>query len=282
MITTHINDLYYSFCLFIDHQIQQKGEAFTNHSSSFYKMEDKSLSNYTVYASPFKQFVYDYSISGANIPSGVYINNVFCNKGVSGLKIDYLNGRVILSGGAAYKNLNISGSYAVKDFNIYPTTQSDEELIFETKYELRPKYTKALSGIDKSALTVPGIFIVNLNTSLEPYSFGGLCETTINIHSVILSDSKDQLDAVGSLIVDEKYSSFPVFSKTPLNPFGDFKSGNYNYLSYISGVEMLGYISDVDFYKLSSKDFSDRYPDLKAGFCDIQVKLVRQPNRSIY
>lgn len=283
MITSPLNDMYYSFCLFVDHQILQRGQAYTNHSSLLYPQIDPALPNKTIYASPFKQWNYDMSISGSNVPTGIYCNGIFYEKGVSGLSIDYMNGRVMFSGGAAYQNLNISGDYSVKSFNIYPTTKSNEELIYETKYELRPSYNKTLSGVGKNALVVPGIFITSINFGNEPFEFGGLAETTANIHCVILADSIDQLNAVGNIIMDQKSSYFPVLSKTPLNYYGDFKTGNYNYLEYIGNPTSSGlaYIADADFYKLSDKNFSDKYPDLKFGMSDLEIKLVRLPNKSI-
>ena len=283
MITSATNDLYYSACLYIDHQILQRGSGFTNHSSLLYPQQDPVLPNNTVYASPFKQWNYDTSVSGSNVPTGVYINNVFCQKGISGLKIDYMNGRVILSGGSQYQNLRVSGNYSVKDFNIYPTTKSNEELIYETKYELRPRYNKTLSGVAKNSLVVPGIFITSINFSNEPFEFGGTMETTANVHCVILADSIDQLNAVGNILMDQKSSYFPVLSKTPLNYYGDFKSGNYNYLEYIGNPVSngLAYIADADFYKISDKNFSDKYPDLKFGMSDFEIKLMRLPNKSI-
>lgn len=283
MISNFSNDLYYSFCLYLDHQILQRGSGFSNHSSLMYPQVDPALPNKTIYASPFKQWNYDTSISGSNVPTGVYVNGIFCNKDVSGLKIDYMNGRVIFSGGSQYQNLTVSGNYSVKDYNIYPTTKSNEELIYETKYELRPSYHKTLSGINNRALVVPGIFITHMNSTNELFEFGGLSETTVNIHCVILSDSVDQLNSVGSIIADQKLSYFPVLTKTPLNYYGDFKSGNYNYLEYIGNPtsDGLAFISDADFYKLSDKKFSDNYPDLRFGMADLEVKLIRVPNRSI-
>lgn len=279
------NSLYYSFCLYLEHQIEQRGSGFSNHSSLLYPQISPELpsNNYTVYASPFKQWIYDYSVSGANIPSGVYINNNFCPKGVSGLKIDYLNGRVILSGGSQFQNLNISGNYSVKNFNIYPTTKSDEELIYSTKYQINPSYVVPLSGVDKDALPVPAVFVSSSNFTNELFQFGGTMETTINIHCVILSKGRDQLNIVGGIISDLKLNCFPVLNKTPLNYFGDFKSGNYNYIDYIGdpGSQNLAYIEDCDYYRLTDKDFANRYPDLKCGMADVTIKYIRQINRNI-
>lgn len=284
MITSTLNDIYYSFGLFVDHQILQKGHAFTNYSSLFYNSPDPELPNNSIYSAPFKQLVYDFSISGANIPTGIYVNGIFKPKGTNGLQIDYLNSRAIFNGGNNGKI--ISGNYAIKDFNIYLTTNTQEELIYETAFQLRPSYVKPLSGIDKSSLTVPGVFIVNSNFKNETYAFGGLMESSMSIHCILLADSKDQLDALGCLLVDEKYSCFPVvpISKTPLNYYGDFKTGlgNYNYLSYVNQFpNNLAYIAEADFYKLSNRDFSNRYPDLRAAFADFTIKYVRLPNKSI-
>ena len=284
MIASPVNDLYYSFCLYLDRQIQQKGRAYTSNSGLFYKAADPELPNNTVYSLPYKQMVSDFSITGAIIPTGVWINNVFATKGVSGLKIDYNNGRAILSGGAAYQNLSISGAYSIKDFNIYPTTKSDEDLIFESKFQLNPSYSRTLSGVAKDALVVPGIFITTTNFKNTPLEFGGMVYTNVNIHMVIIADSKDLLDAVGNLIIDEKYSSFPIVTsnKLPFNAYGDYKTGsvNFNYLSLVRDfTSSLGYIEEANFYKLSNKDFNGRYPDLKVGLADLKIKVPRLPNR---
>lgn len=286
MIASPVNDLYYSFIQYIDHQICQKGQGFVNKSGYYYKVVDQELPNNAIYALPYKSMVYDSSISGATIPTGVWVNNVFCQKGTSGLKIDYLNSRAIFSGGAAYNNLSVSGGYAIKDFNIYSTTKSDQELVFETKYELNPSYNRGLSGINKDALVVPGIFLNVTNFTNKTNSFGGLCDFVVNLHGLIISDSKDMLDSVGNLLVDEKYANFPVVSKTPLNYYGDYKSslsGTFNYLSYVSAPTSSGlaYIAEADFYKLSNKDFSDKYPDLKCALCDFKIILLRMPNHGL-
>lgn len=285
ILHTPLNDLYYSFGSFIEHQILQKGQAYTNYSSLYYNMADQTLPGLSVYSSPFKQIVADFSISGAQIPTGVYVNGIFTPKQSSLIAIDYLNNRTIFSGGNNGKL--ISGNYAVKDFNVYLTTNSDEELIYETAFELRPSFYKALTGLSVDSLTVPGIFIVNSNFSNETYSFGGLVESTMHVHCILLADSKDQLDALGNLLVDEKYSSFPIFgvNSTPFNYYGDYKTGlgPYNYLNYVNQFkDNLGYISDADFYKLSNRDFSNRYPDLRAAFADFQIKYVRMPNRQVF
>lgn len=278
-----VNNIYYSFVQFLDNRILTKGSAYTNFSSLFYPMNDPALPGYSIYGSPFKQFVSDQSVSGANIPSGVYVNGNFCPKGTTGLYVDYLNGRAIFSGDN--NNLTVSGNYAVKDYNIYPTTESDETLIFETAYHIQQSFNRPLSGVDSRSVVAPCIFISNVNFSNQVYAFGGLNETICNFHCVIMATSKDSLDALGNIIVDMKYNSYNVTNasttQSPYNYFGDYKSGvPFNYFNQVISQPnpYLAYISSTDFYRLNSKDFSSKYPDLKCGFSDIQVKVVRANN----
>lgn len=270
-----ITDCYYSFCSYIEHQILNKGQAYTNYGSIFYPTKEVELPNYSVYGAPFKQFVYDSSVSGAYIPSGVYVNGNFTSKGTTGLMIDHINGRAIFSGGN--NNFTVSGNYAVKDFNIYPTTKSDEQLLYETKYQINPSFNRQQGPLDKEHVSIPGIFIINSNFSNEPYAFGGLQETTIHIHCLILAESKDALDALGNIMIDEKYSYFNVISQTPLTYFGDLKSDPFNYagLTTSNTSPILGYISDADFYRISNREFTNRYTDLRVGLVDYSIKLVR-------
>ena len=59
-----------SFLLWLDYQILTNGQAYTNYGSKFYSTKQK-FNNYYAYSSPFSQFVNDFSINGANVPTGV-------------------------------------------------------------------------------------------------------------------------------------------------------------------------------------------------------------------
>ena len=60
-----------SFLLYVDNKVLKKGSAYTNHSGYFYPVTN-SFRDYDVVASPFKQFVYDTSVTGATVMSGIY------------------------------------------------------------------------------------------------------------------------------------------------------------------------------------------------------------------
>jgi len=58
------NKVMSSLLLFVDHEVTQQGDAYTNHQSNFFKI-DSLFSDYYVYATPFKQLVSDGGITGA-------------------------------------------------------------------------------------------------------------------------------------------------------------------------------------------------------------------------
>jgi hypothetical protein len=120
MIPQIINRLAPSFVYFLDHKMLKNGQAFVNiQSGSMQNTEDPNFPNKTIYSSQYRQFVADYSIQGANIPSGIIINNNFINKNTSGLKIDYEMGRAIFDDNVSSDLQNIKCSYAYKEYNIY-------------------------------------------------------------------------------------------------------------------------------------------------------------------
>ena len=170
MKTQFENKVMSSFMLWVDHTLLDKGEAFTNHGSSFYEVNGLYY-NYHAYGAPFKQFVTDSSITNATIMSGVYIGgdtvSDFKKTGQSPLvDINFEQGQVYLS---AEESSSISGNYAVKDFNVYLTANAEQELLFENKIDLRPGTTQIVSGLASEASTYPAIFIKNNGGSNDPF-----------------------------------------------------------------------------------------------------------------
>ena len=271
-----IHNLVTSFTLWFDHTLLSKGKAFSNTSGRLYSMKDDEFAGYNVFGSPFKQWVYDSSISGANIPSGLYVNGNFKSRGTTGLALDFQNGRGIFDGGNS--SWNVSGNFSVKDFNIYRTTRSDEELLFNNNYLLNPSFPQVSTGIPGDKIIAPAIFIKLSKFTNDAFSIGGLDESTANMRVVVLSDSEYSLDAVGSIFSDTRYNNFGVFPKTPLNEFGDVKSGLYNYNNYLteySNPSNLAYIADVDYSKLLTIGDKKLDPNLDIGFLDFDIRFVR-------
>ena len=86
-------------------------------------------STFKAYGSPYKQWVTDSSISSADIPDGVFINGAVSGRG-DGVKLDFENGRVLLDHSSS--SLNVTGSFAVKDFNIYHNEINENGILKST------------------------------------------------------------------------------------------------------------------------------------------------------
>ena len=128
------NQVMSSFLLWFDYTLLSKGEAFQNTTGQFYSVSDDYYGYYT-YASSYSQFVSDASITGATIPTGLYAGNTLVNVGEGGnnglYAIDYGNGRSYWSGS---QSSDVTGSFAIKDFNVYLTSRTEDEILFQTQY----------------------------------------------------------------------------------------------------------------------------------------------------
>ena len=66
----YLHNVATSFALWLDHHLLDKGEAYSNETGKLHYYSDTRLpSGYKVFGSAYKQWVYDSSITGANVPS---------------------------------------------------------------------------------------------------------------------------------------------------------------------------------------------------------------------
>ena len=222
-----------SMVLFLDHKICSEGEGFTNYSGLVYSINNSYFS-YETYALPFKQIIADSSISGANIMSGVYINNSFTTIGNNGLVgINHYRGQTYFTG---IINGTLSGKYAIKDFNIYLTNKPEEEILFQTQFQIRPRTPQSITGLADNAETIPCIFIKNNGGENEPFAIGGIDNTRVDIRCIVLADNLYNLDAACSILRDTAHEYIYTISSNELglDNLGNFSSGHYNYKSIVN------------------------------------------------
>ena len=269
-----------SFMLWFDNYLLKKGQAYSNKSGIFYYYADDRLDDrFKAFGSPYKQWVNDSSISGATIPSGVYISGSFHPRN-SGLLLDFTNGRALISGTASTSS--VSGSFAVKDFNIYFTNDSEEDLIVDKKY--MPNST-VFSAIESYAQpydnVVPAIFLSSLSINNSPFSFGGEDTTKVQMKAVVIAENSYQLDGALSIFADSLNEVFPTipFSGNPTTEYGDVKNGLYSYDSLKNqyNTQPLFFIEDVVTSKLSDKARKSLENDLFIGFIDFEIHQQRFP-----
>jgi hypothetical protein len=279
MIGNFDNDVMSSMILFVDNVVCNVGQGYTNYSGNFYNTNDLFNNTYT-YSLPFKQIIADSSVSGANVLSGIYLSGSFITGNQNGLiGINHQNGQVFFSNNVTANQL--SGNYAVKDFNIYLTNKPEQELLFETKYSIKPKTSQNLDGLAPNAQTIPAIFIKSNNSINDPFALGGTVDSKIDIRLIVLADSLFNLDAVCGVLRDTAYQRMPLIKNTDLNLnyLNCLNSGFYNYNSLKSSKfsqNELFYIEEVSISKNFA--FMDKInPGIFPAFVDFTLSKIRTP-----
>lgn len=290
MIPQYQHQLASSFTLWFDNFLLTKGQAYTNTTGEFFNYSDERLPNvYSVFGSQYKQWVTDSSIAGANIPSGIYVGNSFYGRATGANNsdaqriLDFDNGRALISG--LPKNSTVTGSFAVKDFNVYYSNDTEEDLIVEKKFMLnrRVASNQQPSYVEPYDQAVPAIYICNASSRNEPFAFGGMDQTITNINAVVIAENPYQLDGALSIFTDssdEVIVNIP-FEEYPYTEYGDLKSGYYNYQDLRNK-----YINDSKFFvervvtsKMADKARKSLVNDLYVGFIDFNVSMMRYPTK---
>lgn len=267
-----------SFALWLDHYLLDKGEAYTNQTGQFYYYLDSRLpSNLKAFGSKYRQWVYDSSITGATVASGAFVNSVFSARSPT-VKIDYLNGRILTSGASIGTGALLSGSFAVKDFNIYQSNENEEDLIIEHNYSSQKKFPWTGNYLPPYDQTLPAIYVMPDMFSNQPFSLGGEDETRSLMKAVVFADDQYSLDGVLSIFADSKHKVFKqkTFAEYPINELGDIKSPPFSFDDYYANpnpsLEL--FIDDVTVSKFKDSQGAARS---YIGFMDFEVINYRYP-----
>lgn len=284
MKPTFSHNVLNSFFLWFDNFLMTKGEAYKTYTTKLYNYTDDRLGGgKVVYGSPFKQWVYDKSITGATLPTGFIIDGVSVPTGTSGMRIDYDNGRLIFNSGVS-TNLNITGTYSVKEINSYVTDQPEDNLIIENKYVTNSRFTVTETNIAPYNPVTPCIFASIETAHNTAFAFGGEDETKCIVKLVAFCENLYQLDGVLSVFGDSYNEIFSLIPMTghPLGEFNEIKTGvyptgyNYNDLSAQYNSQTL-FISHVETSKIRDSVLKELNPILHIGFLDFELKAYRYP-----
>jgi hypothetical protein len=289
MIPQFDNILMTSMLLWLDNKIVTNGQAYTNYQSVFYPLSNMIYGYYT-YGAPLKQMVIDSSISGANIISGVYVNGVFTVPGENNLSgINATEGQLYFSQPISNPSKVLSGNYAIKDYNIYLTSKTEENLLFETQYQINPKTYQNPTGLPIGSETYPVIYLKYQGGKNKPLAFGGFDQTVGNVRAVILSDSVFSLDAVTSIMRDTSRELIPLIypNEMPFNSLGSvsISGNNFNYIKYTANkanTDDYLYINEVNVTKtdtrlLNATNSLNR--NVYSAFVDFEVVKNRYPRQ---
>jgi hypothetical protein len=267
-----------SFFLWFDNYLLTKGQAYSNLTGTFFNYQDERFdSSYEVFGSAYKQWVNDSSITGANIPSGVYVNGVFSGRNEN-LILDFENGRVLSSELPA--NAKITGSFAVKDFSVYFSNETEEDLIIENKYDINSRIIlNDESYVMPYDYVIPAIFLSVDSVQNKGFALGGMEETTVMAKAVVIAENNYQLDGVLSIFADSRNEVFrPIpMANHPMNEFGDLKSGTYSYTTLKNQFSdsQNFYINNANTSKLTDKSRKSLTRDIYVGFIDFEIQQHR-------
>ena len=272
--------------LWFDHYLLTKGEAYKNYTGVKldYYPDDRIDSDYKAYGSPFKQWVFDSSVNGATIPSGVTVGNTPTGEynpttsGRDGMAIDFDNGRVLSK--TSNEGYDITADFAVKDFNIYFANETEEDLIIENKYTLNSRIPSSQMGpIEPYDQVVPAVFFNTSTFNNKGFAFGGMEETTTTITATVMSEDSYMLDGVLSVFNDSKNESIAVIpmSAHPFNEFNDLKSGVFNYVELSNQYNKCNglYVNNVTTSKLTDRARKSLSNNVFIGFIDFEIQQHR-------
>lgn len=282
MNSKYLHNFVDSFRNFFEYELFTEGQAYRNVTSGSLYQTSCEHSGKVAYSSPYGQFIYDSSISGANIVSGVYsgASNTFIPRGTGGLIIDHERGRILFNSGVIG---NFKANYAVKDLNIYTTNASDTQLLLTTRQSFRPKFIMPTTGIDPKRTYGPMIFIKKDSSYNDGFALGGEDNTCVHFRAIVVAEADNEylVDGVGSIFQDAARKSFLILNNPPLNRYGDIRTGSYyNYLEDISGnydQSKLACITMSEYYRFDSTTETSLDPDYACGFIEFRCEIPRFP-----
>jgi len=183
MIQQFTHQLSSSFMLWLDWILLNNGQAYINSGEIFQPQTDLSSSGPYIYASNHKEWNWDSSISGANLISGVYSNNIYYTR-ASGLTIDFINGRVI----SPIPLNQPSGNYAYKEYNIYYSTIQQVDFYLERIFGEDKNLTYQNSGVSPYVFAAPCVIVTNSQGENYPWGMGGIKNAQNTFRLYIISN----------------------------------------------------------------------------------------------
>lgn len=279
MIAQFDNQVMSSFLMWFDHMLLNKGQAHYQVTTTFPQSECY-FPGFYAYNAPYKGLVYDTSIAGATVLTGVSINNVNYNLGQSPLTgINHFEGQVLTTVNGA----TVSGVYSVKEINVLLTSQPEEKILFETNYARRNKTNGLLESLDENSIPYPVIFLRNDGGENVPIAFGGTDQTNIRINAIVIADSQYMLDAIFSIFRDRNYDLVYLINESdnPFNVYGSFKDNiPFNYNNLVAGKDYCT-IEKVTVNKIPSmrnREYNLN-PSIYYGIIDFELMKFRNPRQ---
>jgi hypothetical protein len=171
----------------------------------------------------------------------------------------------------------LSGNFAIKDYSVFLTNNSEAEILFETKYNIRPRINETPKPLPPDVRTYPSIFIKPNSSRNLPFAYGGIDNTVLDVRCVVLSDSSYSLDAVCSILRDSSKKTVPfIHDNLPFNSLGGYTGVAYNYTGLATGTGI--WIDSVEISQNAGlREYNELSPDVYSAFADFKICGIRKP-----
>lgn len=254
---------------FLQYRCQADLEAFHTVTGQLFRYEDEKY-DAIAYGAPEGGWVYNSDIAGVEVPSIPGYS-----RGVSGMSIDYINGRFLFD--PAFPNIPLTGVYTASEVNWYLSTSSESKLIFETKYEQSPVLDPPDSYLPPYSTICPAAFVKPFSTNNIPHCFGGEDWSIFNHRIILMMPNEMYLAGVAKVIRDVRHSIFPLLPDWTLNQMGDLKDISWNYQDSMTTFDYYGFISNSSFQIEEADIFTAENPKLYVGIGNVEVRVFRNP-----
>lgn len=246
---------------------------FTDETLYAYSEEDSRIDSKVIHGSRFGQIVHHNDIVGVT-DAAIKESTVPKAEGSDGLVIDRLRARAILDNGYS-GSLTMDG--AIKDFNTYISSDSDEEIVFETKFQQLPTIRTSSFNPNPYGYMLPAIFFKINSAENELYCAGGTRKSKFVVRAIIMSDSEFLLAGAVSLFKDLDRKCFPVLTAadTPLDEYGGLKDSGWQYTTFLASYDTKGFIERVLYTPVQPTEFTRNNPKVYTGICDFFVNTKR-------
>lgn len=268
--------------MWLDNWVAGTGQAYQNVTGSLYRGAQTGIPGY-VYSSPYRAWVWDSCVGGATIPSGFYPSgsDQMLTR-ASGIGIDYLNGRVVTP---TNWGPILTGTYARKEINVYPSTTEESTYILEQLYGANQNIKYPITGLYGNQYVAPLIMVTNSRGMNEPWALGGMDESQSFLRCFIISNNNYLQEGVNSLLQDAAHTYVPLapYSSAPLTNVslistGDLKTPGWSYCADIKdryGCAQGLYVDGT--YAFKTNEQANRNPTFMISIVDVDLVKPRFP-----
>tara|TARA_R110002153_G_scaffold27815_1_gene85867 strand:- start:7563 stop:8417 length:855 start_codon:yes stop_codon:yes gene_type:complete len=271
-----------SLAFFLEHKVLNKGQAYTNVTGELYPSNQMPFNGLNFSSSSDAQWVYDSSVLGAAIPTGVSYSEIvsgeivtnFIDRDVSGVNLNFMNG-------GAYHSGTISGSatYAKKDLNFYFRNEKDVELFMEKSFNSEDPIDP-ITGSNDLKINAPCVILSHKDGRNNPFALGGMDENESNYQAVVISDNAYLMDGALSIFEDLTQTCFPIidFEDIPFNIYGDLKNGEFDYTGLYSKYPDSMQQANVDRVIVNTTKISSKGADnFYLGYAEFRLLCYKFP-----